>query len=62
MKKVLFFVAMIVCATTFTSCSEDFWSGFEDGFEAGYNAWSAPARVDTPSDAPSESDTNGEEI
>ncbi len=62
MKKVLFFVAMFVCATTFTGCSEDFWYGFSDGFEAGYNAWSAPARVDTPNDVPSESDTNGEDI
>lgn len=53
---------MFVCATTFTSCSEDFWSGFADGFEAGYNAYMAPARVDTPTDAPSENDTNGEKI
>ncbi|MBO5361794.1 MAG: hypothetical protein J6A35_02450 [Paludibacteraceae bacterium] len=62
MKKVLFFCVMFVCATTFTSCSEDFWSGFADGFEAGYNAYMAPARVDTPTDAPSENDTNGEKI
>ena len=53
---------MFVCATTFTGCSEDFWSGFSDGFEAGFNAWSAPARVDAPNDVPSESDTNGEDI
>ena len=56
MKKVLFFCVMFVCATTFTSCSEDFWSGFADGFEAGYNAYMAPT------DAPSENDTNGEKI
>ena len=60
MKKVLFFCVMFVCATTFTSCSEDFWSGFSDGFEAGYNAFSAPARVDAPNDLPSECNTTGE--
>ena len=62
MKKVLFFCVMFVCATTFIRCSEAYRSAFPDGFEAGYNAYMAPARVDTPTDAPSENDANGEKI
>lgn len=55
MKK-FFYIALFICATSFTGCSEDFWAGFD----AGYNAWNAPQHTDTACETTPE--TNNSEI